>query len=458
MLAWIRTALFILSYAALIFGGGRVAYAQNAFPGGPQIPSGGGFGVVLPPLPLNPTPSSLTPGFLITQSFDGTPSVGTPGNPNFWGNFISIASDDAAVGGSFASAFTIMHNFGGSKMTGGRNTFSSYCIFTAQSNSSNTNRNYTCGLFDAHATATEGGTNNTTGAQGALFGFNPQAILLNNATNWLEVTSGEHDFAAQAGSSVRYKFGLSIIELASDAVAAGTSEAMLQMSGQTGAVGVSTGILFTNSNGQFPLTTSGTLLSLAGSPTFTNGVDIHAATISGFAWQSPNFTIAGNGLTNLAAAGSTGAPVLAFTGCGTNCGFVAPASSQFELVVGGAAIWDANVTTSSRFTFHERVDLAGNILSGVGQGASTNASGWQLGASNASSTVPTLIPNASSTTTGFGAQASGNISAIVASTEVARFIAGGLNLPTAATGTPTASLCLDASNNVIKKTTTGSCI
>jgi hypothetical protein len=35
---------------------------------------------------------------------------------------------------------------------------------------------------------------------------------------------------------------------------------------------------------------------------------------------------------------------------------------------------------------------------------------------------------------------------------------GTVQLPTAATGTPVASLCLDASNNIIKKTTAGSCI
>jgi hypothetical protein len=33
-----------------------------------------------------------------------------------------------------------------------------------------------------------------------------------------------------------------------------------------------------------------------------------------------------------------------------------------------------------------------------------------------------------------------------------------IQLPAAATGTPVASLCLDASNNIVKKTTTGSCI
>lgn len=48
-------------------------------------------------------------------------------------------------------------------------------------------------------------------------------------------------------------------------------------------------------------------------------------------------------------------------------------------------------------------------------------------ANNASSTTPTLVPNRSSANTGFGAQASGNISAIVAGAEVGRFTSTGLN-------------------------------
>ena len=36
--------------------------------------------------------------------------------------------------------------------------------------------------------------------------------------------------------------------------------------------------------------------------------------------------------------------------------------------------------------------------------------------------------------------------------------AGQVSFPAVSTGTPAASLCLDASNNIIKKTTAGSCI
>ncbi len=57
---------------------------------------------------------------------------------------------------------------------------------------------------------------------------------------------------------------------------------------------------------------------------------------------------------------------------------------------------------------------------------SNNANGMQLMAAAASATVPTLVPNKASATTGWGAQASGNISGIIAGTEVSRLSSTGL--------------------------------
>lgn len=56
----------------------------------------------------------------------------------------------------------------------------------------------------------------------------------------------------------------------------------------------------------------------------------------------------------------------------------------------------------------------------------SNASSFRLMQVAATATVPTVIPNRASSTTGFGAQASGNISAIVASAEVERWTASGV--------------------------------
>ena len=72
-----------------------------------------------------------------------------------------------------------------------------------------------------------------------------------------------------------------------------------------------------------------------------------------------------------------------------------------------------------------------------GQGA-----GWQLTHQAASSTAPTLVPNRGSTTTGIGAQASGNISLIAAGTEAVRVTSTDVSIR----GSVTMTLAVDPSS------------
>lgn len=69
------------------------------------------------------------------------------------------------------------------------------------------------------------------------------------------------------------------------------------------------------------------------------------------------------------------------------------------------------------------VSGAVSLTSTVVNGGSAN--GWELTPASASSTVPSIIPNHSDTTTGIGAQASGNMSMIVGGVENTRFASGG---------------------------------
>lgn len=57
------------------------------------------------------------------------------------------------------------------------------------------------------------------------------------------------------------------------------------------------------------------------------------------------------------------------------------------------------------------------------------AAGWTLNSGNASNVNPTLIPNGAALTTGWGAQAAGNISGILGGTEVVRLVANGWTFP-----------------------------
>lgn len=68
------------------------------------------------------------------------------------------------------------------------------------------------------------------------------------------------------------------------------------------------------------------------------------------------------------------------------------------------------------------VSMSSSILA-----SSVSASSWGLNTAGASSTVPTLSPNKADTTTGIGAQASGNMSMIVGGAEQGRWTSTGLN-------------------------------
>lgn len=78
--------------------------------------------------------------------------------------------------------------------------------------------------------------------------------------------------------------------------------------------------------------------------------------------------------------------------------------------------------------------LAGGAMNGgsanitnMGTISTTNAAGFNLNGGAASATNPTFSPNRAATTTGIGAQASGNMSEIVVGAEVGRWTSTGLN-------------------------------
>ncbi len=109
--------------------------------------------------------------------------------------------------------------------------------------------------------------------------------------------------------------------------------------------------------------------------------------------------------------------------------------SNFFYIKNGALVPAGSATTPTLSTIgDEDTGLyfsAANVLSIATDGSqrfdfantgllSANSSGSMLAVSAASATVPSLIPNRASTTTGIGANASGNLSLIATATEVAR--------------------------------------
>ena len=102
-------------------------------------------------------------------------------------------------------------------------------------------------------------------------------------------------------------------------------------------------------------------------------------------------------------AASSTVPTLIPNRASTTTGIGSQASGNLSLIAGGTEI--LRVASS---------------MTGFASLADTNAAGYQLTTGASSSTAPTLLPNKAGTTTGIGAQASGNLCLIASATECVR--------------------------------------
>jgi hypothetical protein len=93
---------------------------------------------------------------------------------------------------------------------------------------------------------------------------------------------------------------------------------------------------------------------------------------------------------------------------------------------------DGTTVTSSGFTMGAIIAMGNHGITGANGFVTNNANGGDVISSAASSTVPTLVPNRTSTTTGMGAQASGNLSLIAGGTEIERVSSSGIILESGA--------------------------
>jgi len=105
------------------------------------------------------------------------------------------------------------------------------------------------------------------------------------------------EIAAGAGftSTPSIKTDLLITDMGpvADTVKGSSSDAKLAFS-SIGGVGRDYGILFSNLSGSHPISTTGTLLGAVGGGTVANGIDLTGYTISGSAFKSNGFSVAGS--------------------------------------------------------------------------------------------------------------------------------------------------------------------
>lgn len=135
--------------------------------------------------------------------------------------------------------------------------------------------------------------------------------------------------------------------------------------------------------------------------------------------------------------------------CTGDCTFSSVNVTGSNIPANGMYLTAANApgfstNSSLRVNFDSAGDLADN-----------SSSGWSLRHLSASATAPSLVPNKAATTTGIGAQASGNVSLIAAATEIMRFTSTGplaITLPTDAATTDN-SMCINTSTHIMSSGT-----
>jgi hypothetical protein len=249
------------------------------------------FALAAPPvggLTIAPPALSSNQGLVVSQNGAGTVAV------PFSYNAISI-TDNLASGGNTVDGFSVFLGMAGSAVNAARQALQATVWLTAPTSPSNPNRYYVAGVFVAQAISNDGGGTGT--EKGSIFGINPVATLSASATHMAECSGGEVDLSAALGSSVLNKYGWKVTQLSTDKVQGSVNDAALFFGNQSGAVGWGALIQVGDGINANPLTTSGTIMKLLGSPTVANGIDLSgAATISGFAFKAPGFSVDGSGV------------------------------------------------------------------------------------------------------------------------------------------------------------------
>jgi hypothetical protein len=148
--------------------------------------------------------------------------------------------------------------------------------------------------------ANQGGTNLTTAAAGGVFGANFLANLGAGATNIGTLVGTEISVGAAAGSSLKNKLGLQIVQTSNDAVSATNGDEigilMANQAVQGSAPGWQAGLSFGSANAAFPIKTGGTLIKAgtnSGTMNAAFGIDLRNVIFGQQSLWLPGFAVAG---------------------------------------------------------------------------------------------------------------------------------------------------------------------
>lgn len=289
---------------------------------------------------ITPTASTANQAILSNQFVAGSSLVSNSiaaSVGSFDLNQIIINSDTASLANpaGLINGFSVLHNFGGSTVTGGRQAFYAQANLAAMDSPSNPSPDWVAGTFWSQTAINNGGTGVTAGtSRGGVWALNPVVVAYTGATNYNQIVGVEVNTTMQTGTSAYYKAGISITQNAGDKVGGSVFDAGLNFTNAVGAIGWSYGIAFSNGNGQQPIASTGTLIGTIGSSTIQNGIDFSSYTFNNYVLNSRNASITG-----------LGAFISATIGGGTASNFYASSTAPslgFKDTAGGTdqKVWD----------------------------------------------------------------------------------------------------------------------
>lgn len=235
------------------------------------------------PLTITPTAGTNATGLVINQAPAGTVTSRTVSSFNVFGfNSLNISGDTTTnvASGANTSGLLIDYSFGSSGSVGGHIGTDVFALLNAPTSASNAQRFYVGGRFVSEANSGDGGTDTNAGSLGAMVGINPFGVLNTGATNFNAVSAMEANVYVDATASVKYKQGISIVQSTGDGTQGAIYDCAICLSNQA-SVNWKNLFLVGNMNGQFPLTSGGSILSTTGGGTTTNGFDLTGLTFSG---------------------------------------------------------------------------------------------------------------------------------------------------------------------------------
>jgi len=161
-------------------------------------------------LAITPVLSTAQQGLMVSQT---GPSSGTIGSTNFAYNTITVANDQLTATQSqvITSALGILQQSYGAD--GGTKTALQVEMSHPVASNASVPGDYIGADLFATSLATFGGTDTGAGAKGTLFGAGLLAAARGTSTNLFEVAGAEADVDIEAGSSSRYRFGMSSVSL-----------------------------------------------------------------------------------------------------------------------------------------------------------------------------------------------------------------------------------------------------